>query len=412
MKTNVRFMTITAVTIASLLLVTDARGVICTYESTDVPKEIPDCDTVYSSLTVPDSMIIQDVDVVLNITHTYDADLDTHLIAPDGTIVNLFSCVGRSGDNFIETRLDDEASMSIVTSQPPFTGSYRPEGKLADFDGRNAQGIWQLKITDDCKLDTGVLISWRLIIEGRGAGRAVTILLTLSEPGKDDRAGPVNYMNTLLDNAVKWVGRGANNMKVLVIRDDNHGGEWTVDTDNIYDALIALGYNTILFNEPEDGIKDSDLLGYNVALLSNPGYPIDDVNTAQSLEKFFNEGGGVILQGDDLCHNMYAEVAAILHSMTRLDFVDNGSGYFGHPTDNMGGEFYLIEIVGEHPVISGLEGVSFSYGDDIDTTEPTHTNEVILAWATLEEHGPKPVIIAYEAPLTIEGLINYKEQQL
>jgi hypothetical protein len=53
------------------------------------------------------------------------------------------------------------------------------------------------------------------------------------------------------------------------------------------------------------------------------------------------------------------------------------------------------------------EGVIFSYGDDIDTTQPTGTGELVLAWATLEEHEPKPVIAAYETPITVDGLVAY-----
>ena len=39
------------------------------------------------------------IGVCLNITHTYDSDLNVFLIAPDGTTVNLFSGIGGGGDN-------------------------------------------------------------------------------------------------------------------------------------------------------------------------------------------------------------------------------------------------------------------------------------------------------------------------
>jgi len=131
-------------------------------------------------------------------------------------------------------------------------------------------------------------------------GRTVTILLTLSEPGEGGGPGPVDYMATLLDNSVSWAGKNIPDMKVLVIRDDNHSGEWTWDTDNIYNTLLGLGYDTTLVDESGSGVPYAALEGYDVVLLSNPGYQLDDLLTAASLHQVYHNGGGVILQGDDI----------------------------------------------------------------------------------------------------------------
>ena len=49
---------------------------ITTYISTDVTKKIQDFKTITSTLTVPDSHSILDVDVQLNIKHTWDAVME------------------------------------------------------------------------------------------------------------------------------------------------------------------------------------------------------------------------------------------------------------------------------------------------------------------------------------------------
>jgi len=165
MKTVLKLAMITMVMYVCLFLVADTMAIVRRYDSNDVPKDIPDPGTVYSSLTVPDSFVIKDVNVVLDITHTYDTDLSVYLVAPDGTQVELFTDVGGGGDNFESTILDDEAARPIIQGHAPFTGSYQPKGKLSDFDGRNAQGTWQLKITDTSSSDSGVLNSWSLLIE-------------------------------------------------------------------------------------------------------------------------------------------------------------------------------------------------------------------------------------------------------
>ena len=56
----------------------------------------------------------------LDISHTYDADLDVTLIAPNGTRVELFTDVGGGGANFVGTILDDEASTAIQSAERAF----------------------------------------------------------------------------------------------------------------------------------------------------------------------------------------------------------------------------------------------------------------------------------------------------
>lgn len=111
------------------------------------------------------SGVINDVNVNVNITHPYDTDLHVYLTSPSGTRVELFTKVGASGDNFVNTVLDDEASSLISSGAAPFTGSYRPESSLSAVDGQNPNGVWTLEISDDYSFDpAGHLNSWGLEI--------------------------------------------------------------------------------------------------------------------------------------------------------------------------------------------------------------------------------------------------------
>lgn len=138
--------------------------VISTYDSTDVPKPIADSTTVWSVINVPDDKTIVDVDVKLNIRHTWDEDVDIFLISPGGTRIELSTDNGGSGDNYTNTVFDDEAAPSITSGTAPFAGSYRPEGLLSVVDGTSAAGTWKLEVTDDSNQDTGTLISWSLTV--------------------------------------------------------------------------------------------------------------------------------------------------------------------------------------------------------------------------------------------------------
>lgn len=110
---------------------------------------------------------VADVDVWLDITHSYGADLDVFLISPAGTRVEMFQDLGSDGDNFTFTTLDDEAATLIAFGSAPFTDSFRPSGLLSSFDNQVPNGIWSLEITDDTGGDFGTLNSWGLTIQAQ-----------------------------------------------------------------------------------------------------------------------------------------------------------------------------------------------------------------------------------------------------
>lgn len=135
------------------------------YPSSNVPVDIVDLTTVTSTIDISDEGTIADLDLRLNITHTWDSDLDVFLIAPDGTRIELFQDVGGSGDNFDNTYLDDEAATPILNGAAPFAGPFKPAGSFANLDGMDITGTWTLEITDDAGADEGSLNSWSLFID-------------------------------------------------------------------------------------------------------------------------------------------------------------------------------------------------------------------------------------------------------
>lgn len=136
------------------------------YVSTDVPKAIPDVSTVNSTLNVPDVLFPTDVNVTINLTHTFDSDLDISLIAPNLVSIDLTSDNGGAGDNFTNTIFNDGAATAITAGSAPFTGSFRPEQPLSTFNGINASGVWTLRIVDD--LGGGCRKSDQLVARDRG----------------------------------------------------------------------------------------------------------------------------------------------------------------------------------------------------------------------------------------------------
>lgn len=145
------------------------------FSSTNVPVSIPDNTTVTSTLSVAGVVgAITDLNVSVNITHTYNADLDIFLIAPDGTRIELSTDNGGSGDNYTNTVFDDQAVTAITAGKAPFTGSFRPEGSLAIMNGKSANGIWTLEVSDDANTDTGTINGWSVIIEAASEASTTT----------------------------------------------------------------------------------------------------------------------------------------------------------------------------------------------------------------------------------------------
>ena len=138
----------------------------CYTRTNDTENTIgPDIGVTTSIINMDQNAVITDVNLTLNIEHTWDADLEVKLIAPDGvTEIILFEDIGSNGDNFTNTVLDDDASTVISDGEAPFTGSFSPIGSLSDLNGLLSGGDWTLYINDDADGDGGTLLDWSIQI--------------------------------------------------------------------------------------------------------------------------------------------------------------------------------------------------------------------------------------------------------
>lgn len=145
---------------------TGTVGAPTSYASTDTPVSVPDNNPTggTSTITVSDPRPVQDANVRMNMTHTYDGDLVLSLIAPNSATVALSTRRGSGGDNFINTVFDDEATTPISAGSAPFTGSFIPESPLTGAEGIPGSGAWRLKVVDQAGADTGTIDSWTLTL--------------------------------------------------------------------------------------------------------------------------------------------------------------------------------------------------------------------------------------------------------
>jgi subtilisin-like proprotein convertase family protein len=133
---------------------------------------IPDNDPtgVTSILTVTDDVSIDDLNVNLDITHTWVGDINVTITSPAGTSVMIVDRIGGtgggvgcSGDDILAT-LDDAAALPIESQcgsgVPSIDGTFSPNNPLAAFNGESTLGDWIITISDNAGGDTGTLNSW------------------------------------------------------------------------------------------------------------------------------------------------------------------------------------------------------------------------------------------------------------
>ena len=143
---------------------------------TSPSRNILDGQAITNTITIPAGTIttpLAKVTVSIYVTYGTDKDLDLYLIGPDGTMVELSTDNGSTGMDYgtscsSKTTFDDSAAISITAGTAPFSGYYRPEGRLADFRGKTGaqvNGTWSLVVMDDTANGiSGVLHCWDLTL--------------------------------------------------------------------------------------------------------------------------------------------------------------------------------------------------------------------------------------------------------
>ena len=119
-------------------------------------------------INISDTLIIEDILVNLDITHTYSEDLTIILESPYDQEFILADQIGASNNNFTNTSFSNTADNSIVSGKNPYTGTFRPMQSFFPLIGQNAFGKWYLKIIDNYTDDIGQLNSYSIQFCVRG----------------------------------------------------------------------------------------------------------------------------------------------------------------------------------------------------------------------------------------------------
>ncbi len=112
-------------------------------------------------IPVTDSFI-SDVNVNVDITHSYFSDVQMELVSPSGTVVKLLYNGCTSTNGRLNVSFDDVGgSLSCGNTS---LQTIAPLGVLGNYNGENPQGTWSLRIRDIFTNDTGVLNAASVVI--------------------------------------------------------------------------------------------------------------------------------------------------------------------------------------------------------------------------------------------------------
>jgi subtilisin-like proprotein convertase family protein len=147
----------------------DGNGPVTAYTSTPF-LSIPDNQCVASgfvtdTIVVPDNVAIADINVRVQVTHTFIGDLRIRL-TNGVTTVSLWERICGTNAN-MDVTFDDEGAV-LVCGTEPTVGTFVPSGtgagSLSSFDGQMSAGNWTLEICDGAGADLGTLDFWELTI--------------------------------------------------------------------------------------------------------------------------------------------------------------------------------------------------------------------------------------------------------
>ncbi|MEO8589463.1 MAG: PKD domain-containing protein [Flavobacteriales bacterium] len=175
------------------------------------------------------------VSVTLNITHTFDGDLDIFLVGPAGCgTLELTTGNGGTNEDYTNTVLaSPNGGGSITGGTAPYTGTFSPEGAMTgtqvvapyalstnSITGCPVNGTWTLRIFDAAAVDIGTLVDWSLTIAT--ADKLVAWQMSMPVTNGDEVSLAATTLRTGLNAST--LTRGSGIVAAALVRTFNSSG--------------------------------------------------------------------------------------------------------------------------------------------------------------------------------------------
>jgi len=134
-------------------------------------KTITDASTTRDTIVIGGSGTVTSVELFLSASHTFAADMDIVLRAPNGQTRDIASDNGGGNDGgYLTFFVDGSTPVSNTDFFPPYSNIAGPEVAMGNMGGSSTNGLWILEITDDLGGDSGVLKGWGIRLNGTVTG--------------------------------------------------------------------------------------------------------------------------------------------------------------------------------------------------------------------------------------------------
>ncbi len=378
---------------------TGGSGVISDYTTTDIPLTVTgltptSIDTVNFGLE----------QICLNLTHTWDSDMDITLVAPDGTSVQLLSGVGGDGDNMQGTCFRWDVTDLIINGSAPFTGTYKPMGQMGIVNNtQDPNGTWILRIHDGYGGDEGNVSDWSLTFGSNPATyfdfKASNLpIVVINTNGQNIPDSPKIFA----DMGIIYNGPGVRNH--LADPKNNYNGKIGIEIHGNYSASLPQKPYAFELEDVNGNQIDSSILGmpseHDWLLVAN----YNDKSFARNI----------------MATHMFDTMGNYSSRNRLVDVVLNG---------NYQGIYLLCELIKRdaHRVnISKLDPVEITFPDVSggyivkfdywDTTNSWQLNYSPIGYPGLDIHMvyyyPKPVDLVPQQKTYIQTFINDYETAL
>jgi subtilisin-like proprotein convertase family protein len=131
-----------------------------------IPIDSEGFNMVTSSIYISNVGLLDDIEVSVNISHTYVSDLTLNLTSPAGTTITLVSEACDSGEN-IDVIFSDAGQSLICETNPTISNIIVPTQQLSTFENEQISGTWTLTVIDNFNGDGGSINSFGLDICAR-----------------------------------------------------------------------------------------------------------------------------------------------------------------------------------------------------------------------------------------------------
>ena len=142
------------------------------------------------TFVVSSNVAITDVNLGVELSHSFRTELRITLTSPAGTTVAIMTNTGNIAAN-LNDLFDDSAASAIsahpitgdsASGAPPYSHSFRPTAALSAFNGQNSVGTWTLGICDSSFLFTGTFVRSDLYVAGHQADLSLAMTSSSSTP--------------------------------------------------------------------------------------------------------------------------------------------------------------------------------------------------------------------------------------